>query len=108
MYRSGKVKVFVLLVLSLLTAGCLADATPGETTYKSQYTDFNIVFNGDGEIENIHENTYVWSSPDGKTSGNWYKDGNVIYLQMGFCGDLPLTLNGSSLTWPNGSVWVKV
>lgn len=97
-----------MLILSIITtcSGCLAEATP-EVTYKSSSGEYSLILTGGGKPGD--DSTYIWTSPSGVDSGNWYRTSETnVYLDMGsYFEDLPLVVEGDAIIWPNGMAWHK-
>jgi len=93
-------KIGIILLLALLTSGCLADALTQETYVDPDNENNTLILFVDG--------SYRWHQTNYDKSGEWYEEEEIIYLNIdSFFGDQKLIKKGSSVFWSNGAEWVK-
>jgi hypothetical protein len=90
----------IILILALLSSGCLAGALTYETYADPDDENNQLILFSDG--------TYTWDQTDYHKSGEWREEEDIIYLDTdSFFGDTVLEKKGNSVFWSNGAEWTK-
>lgn len=98
MYK--RMEIISILIFTLLSSGCLADALTQETYSDPDNENNQLILFGDG--------TYTWNQTDYHKSGEWTEEEDLIYLDTdSFLGDTVLIKKENSVFWSNGAEWVK-